>query len=188
MSSVCPRLWGNLDKIQERPLTSQRSQTPIREETNAQTPRASQRLVREPSANTRDTSPQTHFDSFQTESGQTGSSQKCRNFPYWTFIGECGQNDATYGKLWQHVATRAHLEQHMTKRRGFVALLWKPRLSRPRLEACDDPNRRPGPWRRGGSWPPPRRRRLYTHVSYCIYPLMGNSIRSILFPIMFILW
>ena len=49
------------------------------------------------------------------------------------------QHDATCGNLWQHVATCAHLNQTMSTCMdyGFVALLWKPRLSRPRLEAGD---------------------------------------------------
>ena len=39
----------------------------------------------------------TGVDSFQTGSGQTGSSQKCPDSPYSTFMRECRQN------LWQHV-------------------------------------------------------------------------------------
>ena len=43
-------------------------------------------------------------NSFETGSGQTGSSRKCRDFPKSAFIGKCRQNDAKRGsKVWQHV-------------------------------------------------------------------------------------
>ena len=54
-----------------------------------------------------------YLDSFQTGSGQTGSSQKCGHSPWWTFTGNRGQNVATCGNILQNVATRAHLEQTM---------------------------------------------------------------------------
>ena len=47
---------------------------------------------------------QTAFDSFQKGSRQTGSSQKCRNSPWWTFKGACWQHVATYGNMWHYVA------------------------------------------------------------------------------------
>ena len=82
------------------------------------------------------------FHSFQTESGQTGSSQKGCNFPLVNLHGKtcakCGnmlQNMVTCDKILQNVATCAHLNQYMTTCRGFVALLWKPRLSRRRPQA-----------------------------------------------------
>ena len=39
--------------------------------------------------------------------------------------------------MWQNVATCVHLKQNIAKCTGFVALLRKPRLSRPHLEAGD---------------------------------------------------
>jgi len=56
-------------------------------------------------------------DSFQTWSGQMGSSLKCRDSPESTFMGTCEQHH-----IWQ-------------KCRGFADLLCKPCLSLPRLEA-----------------------------------------------------
>ena len=47
------------------------------------------------------------------------------------------QHVTTCGDICQHAATRAHLKQTLETCRGFVALLRKPHLSRPRLEAGD---------------------------------------------------
>ena len=45
-------------------------------------------------------------DSFQRGSGQTGSSQKCSDSPWSTFMGK-------YDKMWQHVQQqRAHLNNN----------------------------------------------------------------------------
>ena len=51
-------------------------------------------------------------DSFQMGSGQTGSSQKCRNSPQSTFMGECGQAVANYGNMQQHVHTYSNIWQN----------------------------------------------------------------------------
>ena len=90
--------------------------------------------------------PETYLDSFQTGSGQTGSSQKWPRFPLIDTLGEmwatCGQHVCN---ILQHVAARDNIwptcgnmcASNITycKMFGFVARLGKPRLSRPRLEA-----------------------------------------------------
>ena len=48
-----------------------------------------------------------------------------------------GEMWAARGKVWQTMSACAHLKQRMAACRGFVALLWKPRLSQPRLETGD---------------------------------------------------
>ena len=45
------------------------------------------------------------FDSFRTGSGPTGSSQRCRNFPYSALVATCGKMWRHVWYLWQHVRT-----------------------------------------------------------------------------------
>ena len=56
-------------------------------------------------------------DSFQTGSGQVGSSQLCRDSPESTFMGQYGKMSC--GNIWQNVATCAHLKQT-----NYYKMLW----------------------------------------------------------------
>ena len=45
------------------------------------------------------------------DSFRTGSSQKCRDSPRWTFMGNRGQHVVTWDSIWHQCA---HLKRHMT--------------------------------------------------------------------------
>ena len=82
------------------------------------------------------------LDSFQTGSGQTGSSQKCRDYPWSTLMGKCGQDVSSHGKsatncdrTWQSVATCANVKLHIAKCEGLWPFCKHTCLSWPSLEA-----------------------------------------------------
>ena len=63
-----------------------------------------------------------YSDSFQTGSGKTGSSQKCRDSPEWTFTGKCVQHITTYHNIWHSMATCGNMWQNMMKCGNTCAL------------------------------------------------------------------